>query len=67
MKAWERQKEFELSLPEVVIALTSRWHRQENMFKELKVRMFDRIEEEKIVRLADGKKLFFDWLKMCSI
>ena len=29
--------------------------------------MFDRIEEEKIVRLADGKKLFFDWLKMCGI
>jgi hypothetical protein len=160
--------DYELSLPEVVIALTSRWGRQENMFKELKehgidrihsyqkepyteellyqkglededrgicheiinpkikkinkeiaglqkekkklaakikklkgknkdkekkalkrkyagierkitnrkkkrdklpkkVRMFDRIEEEKIVRLADGKKLFFDWLKMCSI
>jgi hypothetical protein len=32
-----------------------------------KVRMLDRIEEEKIVRLADGKKLFFDWLKMNSI
>jgi hypothetical protein len=160
--------EYELSLPEVVIALTSRWGRQENMFKELKehgidrihsyqkelytkellyqkrlededqgicheiinpkikklnkeiaglkkekeklavkikklnsktkdkekkalkrkyagierkitnrkkkrdrlpkkVRMLDRIEEEKIVRLADGKKLFFDWLKMCGI
>lgn len=27
----------------------------------------DRIEEERIVRLSDGKKLFFDWLKMNGI
>ena len=32
-----------------------------------KVRMMDRIEEERIVRLSDGKKLFFDWLKMSGI
>ena len=32
-----------------------------------KVRMLDRIEEEKIVRIADSKKLFFDWLKMNGI
>ena len=32
-----------------------------------KVLMMDRIAEEKIVRLADGKKLFFDWLKMNGI
>ncbi|MBA7557213.1 hypothetical protein ES705_49955 [subsurface metagenome] len=32
-----------------------------------KVRMMDRIEEERIVRLSDGKKLFFDWLKMIGI
>jgi len=32
-----------------------------------KVLLMDRIEEEKIVRLADGKKLFFDWLKMNGI
>lgn len=32
-----------------------------------KVRMMDRIEEKKIVRLSDAKKLFFDWLKMNGI
>jgi len=32
-----------------------------------KVRLFTRIKEENIVRLCDGKKLFFDWLKMNSI
>lgn len=32
-----------------------------------KVRMMDRIAEENIVRLSDGKKLFFDWLKMNGI
>ena len=32
-----------------------------------KVRMMDRIEEKRIVRLSDGKKLFFDWLKMNGI
>jgi hypothetical protein len=32
-----------------------------------KVRMMDRIEQEKIVRLSDAKKLFFDWLKMNGI
>jgi hypothetical protein len=32
-----------------------------------KVLMMDRIEEERIVRLCDSKKLFFDWLKMNAI
>jgi len=32
-----------------------------------KIRMIDRIEQDKIVRLADNKKLFFDWLKMNGI
>ena len=32
-----------------------------------KIRMMDRIEQDKIVRLADSKKLFFDWLKMNGI
>ena len=31
------------------------------------VRMMDRIEEENIVRIADQKKLFFDWLKMNAV
>ena len=45
--------------------ITNRKKKRDSLPK--KVRMFDRIEEEKIVRLADGKKLFFDWLKMCGI
>lgn len=32
-----------------------------------KVNLLDRIKEEKIVRLSDEKKLFFDWLKMNAI
>ena len=32
-----------------------------------KVNLFDRINEENIVRLSDEKKLFFDWLKMNAI
>jgi len=32
-----------------------------------KILMMDRIEEERIVRLCDSKKLFFDWLKMNAI
>jgi hypothetical protein len=31
------------------------------------VRQLDRIEEEQILRLCDGKKMFFDWLKMNAI
>lgn len=32
-----------------------------------KVNLLDRIKEDKIVRLSDEKKLFFDWLKMNAI
>jgi hypothetical protein len=32
-----------------------------------KVLMIDRIAEDKIIRLSDCKKLFFDWLKMNAI
>ncbi len=32
-----------------------------------KINLFGRIQEEKIVRLCDEKKLFFDWLKMNAI
>jgi len=32
-----------------------------------KVNLFNRINEENIVRLSDEKKLFFDWLKMNAI
>ena len=32
-----------------------------------KVNLFDRIQENGIVRLSDEKKLFFDWLKMNAI
>ena len=32
-----------------------------------KVNLFDRIKAHGIVRLADEKKLFFDWLKMHAL
>jgi hypothetical protein len=32
-----------------------------------KVLMIDRIAEDEVVRLCDGKKMFFDWLKMNAI
>jgi hypothetical protein len=32
-----------------------------------KVLMIDRIEQDDVVRLCDGKKMFFDWLKMNAI
>ena len=61
----DQGKELRRKLAGIERKITIRMNKRARLPK--KVRMIDRIEEEKIVRLSDAKKLFFDWLKMNGI